>query len=76
MRDRSFRRHKFAVMKERAKSRVKQLYSHLINQDYDRIVGIHTHTKTLCSCEVCGNQRRFHGEPVREKKDSTKYPED
>ena len=71
MRERSFRRYHQFLSKQKTIVRLKGWYNNLS----EKIVGIHTNTKTRCSCEACGNTRKHYGESIQEKRDSTKYIE-
>ena len=71
MRERSYGRNQQFHTKQKNRVRQKGLY----NKHSEKIVGIHTNTKTRCSCEACGNTRKHYGESIQEKRDSTKYIE-
>lgn len=65
MKLRSVRRHH----EERIKRRVKEYYGGAFRGDA-RHVGRLAHTRTPCSCWMCGNPRRYEGEPtLRERRE-------
>ena len=68
MRTRAFRRHQYAVRKERVKHRY---YSMWLPEGWidGRWLGLHAATPKLCSGYCCGNQRKWFGEKtVQERK--------
>jgi hypothetical protein len=66
MKSRSVRRHH----EERIKRRVKEYYGGAFRHDV-RSIGKLAHSQTPCSCWMCGNPRRYEGEPtLRERRES------
>ncbi|BCG50282.1 hypothetical protein [Ralstonia phage RP13] len=71
---RALRRHHMARIK-------KQVLQHnwfkwLDKKDYPHVQGKLAHTRCLCSCAMCGNERKYHGEITMQEKrhlDKMKY---
>jgi hypothetical protein len=63
MKSRSIRRHH----EERIKRRVKKYYGGVFRHDV-RAVGKLAHSRTPCSCWMCGNPRRYEDEPTLQER--------
>ena len=59
MRDRAFRRAQDARLKER----VRKYYGGYAKHD-PKAIGKLAQTRTPCSCSMCGNPRRWFGDPT------------
>ena len=61
MRDKSFRRHRERVQKKKAEKIVKRWFDadQMSKHRHDRAVGKALATPHPCSCECCGNPRRW-----------------
>lgn len=65
MRGRGFRLAKELVSKKRAK-RILRLQGR--STDSKALVGKTAHSPKLCSCWMCGNQRKISGDTIKEKR--------
>lgn len=65
MRSRDFRLAKELVSKERAK-KILRLQGRPV--DNKVLVGKTAHSPKLCSCWMCGNQRKISGDTIKEKR--------
>lgn len=63
MRSRAFRRHH----EQRARDRVARYYGGYAARD-PRAIGRLTHTRTPCSCWMCGNPRRYFNQPTLQER--------
>jgi hypothetical protein len=63
MRSRAFRRHH----EYRIKQRVRRYYGGYA-ADLPRHLGRIAHARQLCSCAMCGNPRRYFGEPTLQER--------
>ena len=61
MRSKEFRRDKEKLYKDKAKNRVTENMLCCNSEPSDRQIGVQYQTKTLCSCYMCGNSRKFNG---------------
>jgi hypothetical protein len=61
MRSKEFRRDKEKLYKDKAKNRVTENMLCCNSEPSDRQIGVQYQTKTLCSCYMCGNPRKFNG---------------
>ena len=61
MRSKEFRRDKEKLYKDKAKNRVTENMLCCNSETSDRQIGVQYQTKTLCSCHMCGNPRKFNG---------------
>ena len=71
MREKSFRRYLQLLSKQKTTKRLKYWRTEI----NEKIIGIYTNTKVRCSCNMCGNQRKYYGESIQEKRDSSKHIE-
>ena len=61
MRSKEFRRDKEKLYKYKANNRVTENMLCFNSEPSDRQIGVQYQTKTLCSCHMCGNPRKFNG---------------
>lgn len=68
MRDRGFRLFREAVQKDRVRRRIRDTWSSREMADEPKMVGRLAQTRSPCSCECCGNQRRIEGPTMAERR--------
>ena len=68
MRSRAVRRHH----EHRIKLRVRSYYGGYARH-IPRSLGHIAHARQLCSCVVCGNPRRYFGEPTMQERRAERY---
>lgn len=46
---------------KRKKAEARKVFQDNNWQSSDKAIGIHSNTPTPCSCDMCGNPRKYHG---------------
>jgi len=65
MRSRAYRRHQL----EKKKKWVEKTFTRYFREFMNGVrVGFTAHTPKSCSCWMCGNQRKYHGDTLQEKR--------
>lgn len=70
MRGKSFRRHQMEKRKSWAKRAIKERYG---SPPTDKQIGMFADTPKMCSCHMCGNQRKHWGDKFSDIKKKYDY---
>lgn len=70
MRQRSFRRHQESKKKCWVKATFNRYFYYGLNPT---IIGIRAHSPAICSCALCGNQRSYWGDSIKDKREKLRF---
>ncbi len=77
MRDLAFRRHQDDRARNRARRTLQHLFSrYSLEPIPPRLIHRHAIDRTPCSCPLCGNPRRYLGEPTIQERRQSVRPEE